>query len=75
MFDGARCFGKVAGGSLAGVVAVWILVGFVPAILVAAGVAFALYHLLHFYNQLEQRDIDDEEAGRLFVPYESHDGT
>lgn len=60
-FDGAERFGKVAAFSLIGWVCAAPFIGQAGAVCSLVAILYVLYHLLNFYNLLEQRDLDEME--------------
>lgn len=65
VFDGAKCWTGIAACSLGG----WLLalpsIGFWPAgLFTLAAILIVLRYLLHYYNQLEQRDLDDRRRSK-----------
>lgn len=65
-FDGASHFGGLAGCFLGGWLCSLPFIGFWPTgLILLLGILYGLRYMLHFYNQLEQRDLDDLRNGRL----------
>ena len=60
IYDGARGFVGLAVCAIGGWLLALSVIGFWPAGLITGiAILWALRYLLHFYNQLEQRDLDE----------------